>query len=196
MEETLDALAKNWWALFLRGLVAILFSIAAFARPGPTLAMLVVLFGAYAIGDGIAALIGAARAGQRQQAWLLMAIEGSLGVVLGLFALTMPGKALTVAFLLLAIWALATGVLELVESSALRRQLSGGWLLVASGFLRIALGLILITRPGRGAVALLMLAATYALIDGIVFIVLSFKLRGHAVERHAVSPRGPSPQPT
>ncbi len=196
MEEAVEALARNWWALFLRGLVAILFAIAAWGRPTATLAMLIVLVGAYTLADGIAALTGAARAGKRQQAWVLPAIEGSLGVVLGLFVLTRPGSALAIAFLLAAIWALSTGVLELIEASSFRRKIPGVWLMVASGLVRIAFGVLLLTRPGRGALTLLWIAAAYALIDGVVLIALSLRLRRHAVGRREVGPRGMAPQPT
>jgi len=151
--------ARNWSALLLRGLVAIGFSVVAWARPGPTLAILVILFGAYAIADGLVALVGAVRAARREEGWWLMALEGVLGIALGVFTLSMPVKALSIAFILIAAWALCTGVLELLEAGRLRRHIPGEWLLMLSGFVRIAFGAILLTRPGAAALTLLWITA-------------------------------------
>src|SRR5689334_13622385 len=112
-------MGRNWWALLLRGLVAIGFAVAAWARPGPTLAILLFLFGAYLIGDGAAALFGATRAWRRDDRWLT-SIEGILGIVLGIFVLARPVKAMSAAVVIVAIWALCTGVLELIEAARLR----------------------------------------------------------------------------
>lgn len=195
-EKVLDTLAKNWGALFLRGLVAILFAIAAWGRPTATLAVLVILIGYYTLADGIIALIGAARAGQRKQAWFLLAVEGSLGVVLGLFVLTRPASAFAIALLIAAVWALSTGIVELFQAGSLRGKVHGRGLLVASGLIRIAFGILLFARPGRGVMTLLWIAAAYALIDGVVLIALSLRLRSQAARGDDLGPRGMEPQPT
>jgi uncharacterized membrane protein HdeD (DUF308 family) len=175
--------ARHWWAILLRGLVAIGFSVVAWARPGPTLAVLVVLFGAYAIGDGVVALAGAFRAGRREESWWLMAIEGLFGLALGVYTLTMPARALTIAFLVIGLWALCTGVLELIEAGRLRRLIPGEWLLMLSGLVRIVFGVVLMTQPGAAMLTLLWIAAGYALVDGIILVALSLRLRRHAVGR-------------
>jgi uncharacterized membrane protein HdeD (DUF308 family) len=186
---------RNWWALLLRGLVAIGFSVVAWSRPGPTLTILVFLFGAYAIGDGVAAFIGAGRAARREEGWFLLVLEGVLGVALGIFTLSMPVKAMTIAFLLIAMWALCTGVLEIVEAVRLRRLIPGEWLLMLSGFVRIAFGAILLTRPGAAALTLLWITAGYALVDGILLVALSLRLRRHGAARRRVGTGGMTPQP-
>jgi uncharacterized membrane protein HdeD (DUF308 family) len=196
MEQKLDALARNWWAMLLRGLVAIGFSAAAWARPGHTLAILLVLAGAYLIGDGVVALAGAVRAARRDESWWLMAFEGVLGLGLGIFALAHPAKAMAIAFLMVAIWALCTGVLQIIEAGRLRRVIPHEWLLALSGVVRIAFGLLLLSRPGTGILTLLWIAAAYALIDGLLLIGLSFRLRRLGQWREQRRVGGPmTPQP-
>jgi len=195
MEHKVDTLARSWWALLLRGLVAIGFAIVAWARPGPTLAILVILFGLYAICDGIAALAGAVRAGRREEGWGLLAAEGFFGIALGLFTLMAPAKALTIAFVMIAIWALCTGVLEIIEAARLRRYIPGELLLVLSGVVRILFGVLLLARPGAGVLTLLWIAAAYALADGILLIGLSLRLKRHGTVRRQVGPGGITPQP-
>jgi uncharacterized membrane protein HdeD (DUF308 family) len=177
MEERVHALARNWWALLLRGLVAIGFSILAWARPGPTLAVLLVLLGAYLIADGVTALGGAMSAARRDESWGLIAFEGILGIALGAFALARPGKALAIAFVVIALWAMVTGLLEIIEAIRLRKYIPNEWLLILSGIVRIAFGALLLSRPAAGVLTLLWIAAAYALIEGIILVALSFRMR-------------------
>jgi uncharacterized membrane protein HdeD (DUF308 family) len=196
MERTRGILARDWWALLLRGLVAIGFSVLALARPGPTLVALVILFGAYALGDGVVALVGAGRAAGRDESWWLRALEGVLGIALGLFTLLMPGHALAIAVVLIALWALCTGVLELIEATSLRREIRGEWILTLSGLVRLAFGILLLTRPHAGVLTLLWIAAAYALFDGILLVGLSFRIRRYTTKRERVATGGMTPQPT
>lgn len=193
MGKPLEALARSWWTLFLRGLVAIGFAVVAWARPGPTLAVLLVLTGAYLVGDGLVALAGAIRASRRDESWGLLAFEGVLGILLGSFALARPVHAIAIAFVVIGFWALCTGVLELIEAARLRRHVPNEWLLALSGLVRLAFGVLLLARPGAGVLTLLWIAAAYALLDGIILVGLSFRLRRFA-QRHA-GPTGMTPQP-
>ena len=179
METASDSVSRNWWALLLRGLVAIAFAVVAWARPGPTLAILVVLFGAYAIGDGVVALVGAARASRRDEGGWLLAAEGLFGIALGIFTLRAPLHAMAIAFALVAVWALCTGVLELLAAARLRQHIPGEWLLMTSGLVRVAFGVLLFTRPAAGVLTLLWIAAGYALVDGILLVGLSLRLKRH-----------------
>ena len=195
MEQPLEILSRNWWALLLRGLVAIGFAVVAWARPGPTLAILVALFGAYAIADGVIALIGAARAARRDQSWWLTALEGIFGIALGAFVLSAPVRALALGFFLIAVWAICTGALELIEGARLRRYIAGEWMLMLSGLVRIAFGVLLMTRPGAGVLTLLWIAAAYALADGLLLVGLAFRLRHHGTTRRHLGSGGMTPQP-
>jgi uncharacterized membrane protein HdeD (DUF308 family) len=187
-----NTLSRGWWAILVRGLIAIAFAIVAWTRPGLTVAMLILLFGLYAIGDGVVAILGALRASDRGRSAWPLALEGVFGIALGIFALARPMSVVAVAFFLVAIWALVTGVLELIEASGL--HLGSEWLLTLSGVVRIAFGVLLFVRPGAGVMTLLWITAGYALIDGILLVGLALRLR-RAVERRDLGPGGLTPHP-
>lgn len=174
----LEVLARNWWALALRGIVAILFGLAALDWPGLTHAALVLLFGAYALVDGIFGVVAAfARAG-RERGWWVLLLDGFLGIAAGVATLVWPGITATLLLLLIAVWAIVTGVVEIVVAIRLRREIEGEFFLILSGVLSVLLGLFLIARPGAGAVAVAWLIGVYALLFGILLLALAFRLRG------------------
>jgi uncharacterized membrane protein HdeD (DUF308 family) len=189
-----DLLERNWWAVLIRGLVAIAFALIAWTRPGLTLMLLLLLFAAYVIGDGILALVSAVRAARREERWWPMVIEGLASIALGLFPLLLPMKAASVAYLIIAIWAFVTGFLELIAGSRLRREIHGEWLMTLSGIVRLAFGVLLVLRPGTGVLTLLWITAGYAFIDGVILVGLALRLRLHARTQHA-GRGGMTPQP-
>jgi len=169
----LDAFAKNWWVLLVRGLVALLFGIMAFAWPGPTLVALVLLYGAYAFVDGATALsIGiTARRG-----WLVL--SGLAGVAVGIGTFFYPGITAVALFYLIAAWAIVRGIFEIVAAIELRKEISGGWALVLGGILSIGFGLLFLGYPAPGVLALVWLMGAYAVVFAVVMIALAFLLRG------------------
>lgn len=172
-----DALARHWWAIALRGAAAIIFGILAFVMPGLTLAALVLLFGAYALVDGIFNIIAAlsGRSGERTWGWLL--VEGLVSVAAGLVAFFMPGlTALTLVYVVAA-WAIITGVLEIVAAIRLRKVISNEWWLVLSGVLSIVFGGVIAAFPGAGALALVFWIGAYAVVFGVFLVGLAFRLR-------------------
>jgi uncharacterized membrane protein HdeD (DUF308 family) len=174
----LEALARNWWAVALRGVFAVIFGLLALIWPGITVLVLVALFGAYCLVDGVIAIGtalfgGAAAAGRR--VWLV--VEGIAGVVAGIITFAWPGITTLVLLWLIAFWALVTGVMEIVVAIRLRRELQGEWLLILSGALSVLFGLLLIIWPASGALALVTLIAIYALIFGVALIGLGLRLR-------------------
>ena len=166
--------ARNWWALALRGLFAALFGIAAFIWPGLTLTALIVLFAAYALVDGLFALIG----GAQTRSWFFI-LEGIVGIVAGVLAFIWPGVTALVLLAFIAGWAILTGIIEIVAAIQLRRAIANEWLLILGGILSIAFGIFLIVRPGEGALAVVWAIGVYALLFGMVLIALAFRLRGH-----------------
>ena len=169
----LDRFAKNWWVLLIRGLLAVLFGSMAFARPGATLFALVLLYGAYAFVDGVTALsVGVtSRAG-----WLVL--SGVAGLAVGIGTFFYPGITAVALFYLIAGWAIARGIFEIIAGIALRKVISGGWALVLGGAFSIGFGLLFAAHPAPGVLALAYLIGAYAVVFGFTMIVLAFLLRG------------------
>jgi uncharacterized membrane protein HdeD (DUF308 family) len=171
-------LIGNWWALALRGVVAILFAIIAFAAPGATATALILIFGAYALIDGVFAFVAAQRAAHRHgRSWPLV-IEGILDILVALIAFVFPGVALVALIYVIAFWAIFSGVALVYAGIALLR-LNGHLLVSLGGVLSIVLGVVLLMQPGTGIVALSWWLGTYALLFGIVLISAAFRLRYH-----------------
>jgi len=172
-----DTLAQNWWAIALRGLAGIIFGILAFVMPGVTLAVLVLLFGAYALADGIFNVIAAITGHSGAQSWWMLLLEGLVSVAAGLVAFFMPGlTALTLVYVISA-WAIITGVLEIVAAIRLRKVIANEWWLVLSGVLSIVFGAFIAAAPGAGALALVFWIGAYAIVFGVLLVALGFRLR-------------------
>jgi uncharacterized membrane protein HdeD (DUF308 family) len=170
-------LSHGWVFLFLRGLAAIAFGILTWIRPGLTAATLVLLFGSFAIFDGIVASASAIALRRDRDHWWGLLIRGVLGIVLGLFVLANPGASALGILLYIAIWAIATGVLELIVAARWRQEIDGEWRLVVAGLASVIFGAYLVAQPGAGALAILWLIATYAVLLGILLVMLSLKVR-------------------
>lgn len=180
----IQLLARNWWALALRGVFALLFGILALALPGITAETLILLFGIFAIADGILAIVAAVRAAERHERWGAMVIEGIVGILAGLVAIFIPLAAALALVLVVGAWAFVTGTLELVAAVKLRRAIANEWLLVIDGVLSIMLGFFMLAFPGAGLLALVWMIGIYALLFGIALIALAVRLRGHAHPPH------------
>ena len=168
----LGAVADRWWLLALRGVLAILFGVFAFLWPGLTLGILVVLWGAFAVVDGLGALVEGI-----QTRWWSMALFGVLGIAVGAYALFQPGITALALLFVIAVWAIARGILEIAAAVALRKELTNEWILVVSGILSIVIGVAMIAFPGAGALAVLWLIGIQAMAAGILLIALAFRLR-------------------
>jgi uncharacterized membrane protein HdeD (DUF308 family) len=176
----LRSLAENWWLILLRGIAALIFGILAFVWPGITIASLVLLWGIYAVADGIFAL-GAAIAGKGAGAgarWWL-AIVGVLGIVAGIIAFVAPALTAGVLLLMIAAWAIVTGILEIIGAIALRKEIDNEWLLILAGVLSIVFGVLLFRQPAAGALAVVWMIGAFAIVFGADHIALAFKLRKH-----------------
>jgi uncharacterized membrane protein HdeD (DUF308 family) len=174
----LMTLARNWWALVLRGVCAVLFGVAAFAWPGLTLAVLITVYGAYALIDGVFAVIAAITARQPGRfPWGLL-LAGLAAIGIGVLTFAMPGLTAIALLYLIAAWAIMRGVFEVIAAIHLRREIDHEWLLAGSGALSILLGLFLVISPGAGALALLWAIGAMAIVVGVLMIALGFRLKG------------------
>jgi uncharacterized membrane protein HdeD (DUF308 family) len=180
-QPMLSAVAgRVWWTLVLRGVVAVLFGLAALFWPGKTLFVLILFFGAYTLVDGIFAIVGGIMDSSRR--WLLL-IEGVLGVVAGLILLAWPGLGALVLLYVIAIWAVVTGVMEIIAAISLRREIDNEWLMILGGAISVLFGVILAVLPGAGLLSLTWLIGAFALVFGVAFIVLGFRVRRLAPSR-------------
>jgi uncharacterized membrane protein HdeD (DUF308 family) len=176
----------SWWVLALRGLVAILFGLAALFWPGLILTVLILLFGAYALADGILAVIAAFRSSGQGMRRLLLLIEGLIGILFGILALFWPGlTALTLVYFV-AFWALLSGIARIFMAVMLRREIENEWSIAFSGVLSVILGIVLLLLPGAGLLAYTWLIGILALAVGIVLVYYAFRVRG---QRTSVSSR-------
>ena len=170
-------LSTNWWALALRGVLAILFAVVTFLWPGITLGALVLVFGVYAFIDGVLAIIAAVRAVEGHRRWGALLFEGIVGILAGVCAFLVPGITLTFLIFLVAAWAIITGVFEIGAAIRLRRNIPQEWLLILMGVVSIIFGLLIYWVPIAGALVIVWWLAAYALIFGIMLLVLAFRLR-------------------
>jgi len=201
MESTklrVDILVSNWWAVLLRGVVSLLFGLATLLVPGLSLVALVLAFGLYALADGAFAVAAALRRSTGETRWVHVA-EGALQIAAGLVTLRWPNVMVFSLSYLVAAWAMVLGVLRIIAAVRLRKAINGEWLLALTGLGSIALGLLFLSFPAAGAVALGLWVGAYALVMGIALMALGWRLRswglhdseqgahGRAAHAHGVS---------
>ncbi|MCJ7654279.1 MAG: DUF308 domain-containing protein [Dehalococcoidia bacterium] len=181
MSETIGRLfpmdKKHWWQVAVRGLIALLFGIMLLAWPGVSLFVFAILFGAFAFVDGIFTLVAAVnyKAGAGQRAWLFA--RGILGIIVGIVTFFWPAITELALVLLIGAWALVTGVMELNFAFRSVRETGAKWLFAVSGILSIILGILLLVSPIAAIIVVIWAIGAYAVIAGIVLIVLGFRLR-------------------
>ncbi len=169
--------ARNWWALALRGMLAIIFGIVALVLPQVTLPTMVFLFGACLLTGGSLALVQGMRARQPDERWWALAIEGTIGIVVGALTFFLPIATTLVLSLWIAGWAVVTGILEIVAAIELRRVIQGEHLMLLGGMLSIIFGVLLIFFPETGSRSVAWLISGYAVIFGILLTFLANRLR-------------------
>lgn len=170
------SLARNWWAVVLRGLAALAFGVIALFLPGVTLASLVLVFAAYMLADGVLTLISAVRAARREERWGLLVLEGLADLATGAIALIMPKAALFAFVILASAWAVVSGVLMLSSGFRLRADRGRLWQILG-GFASIAWGVLLMLFPAPGLLVLTWWLGAYALIFGATLLALGVSLR-------------------
>jgi uncharacterized membrane protein HdeD (DUF308 family) len=187
--EMLAVYTSSWWALLLRGIAAVLFGVLAFVWPGITLTVLVLLWGAYAFVDGAFAIAAGIKSHGESRRWWVLLLEGILGVAAGIVAFAVPGITALVLLMLIAAWAIVTGVFEIVAAIQMRKYIKGEWLLILAGIASVLFGVLLFINPGAGALAVIWLIGAYAIVFGVIMIALSLRLHGMVRSTDQMSPR-------
>jgi uncharacterized membrane protein HdeD (DUF308 family) len=178
-QAALPAESGYWWALALRGAIAILFGLAALLRPGIALEALILLFGAYALVDGVFSIVGVfggTRSGTPR--WILL-VEGVAGILAGVIAFVFPILTAVVFLYLIAAWAIVTGIAEIATAMRLRQEIRGEWALIVGGVLSVLFGVLLgVVGPFAGILSLIWLIGAYAIAFGVLLLVTAFRVRG------------------
>jgi uncharacterized membrane protein HdeD (DUF308 family) len=176
-----ERLASNWWAVALRGVLAIVFGTLAIAWPAITADVLVAFFAAYALVDGLFALIAALRSSHLGPRWWSLVAEGVVGLGVGLIALFAPAVVALWLVWLIALWAIVTGLLKIAAAVRLRAEIDNEWSLGLSGLGSVVFGILLAIWPAAGIVAVVWLIGAYAIMYGLLLLWLSFRLRAGVV---------------
>jgi uncharacterized membrane protein HdeD (DUF308 family) len=173
-------LSRQWWLVLLRGVVAIMFGILAFTQPAMSTMALVLLVGAFMLADGVLGTWAAISSRKVYDDWWLLLLWGLTGIVAGGLTFFVPQITALVIMFYIAVWAIATGVLQIVAAIRLRKEIKGEWLLVLGGLASVAFGVALLAQPAAGALILLWLIASFALAFGILQVAFAFRLRKFA----------------
>ena len=179
-QQLADTLKRSWWRVLLRGVVAIAFGLYTYFQPGIALAALVLVFGIYALVDGILAVWTAFEGRKVTEYWWVLLLGGLAGIGIGILTFMYPGTTAIVLLFYIALLAMMRGVLEIAAGIRLRREIDNEWLLILAGLASVVFGILLIASPGAGILAVLWLLATYAVIYGIILLVLAFRARSFA----------------
>jgi uncharacterized membrane protein HdeD (DUF308 family) len=178
LQGLLGILGRNWWVMLLRGIAAIVFGVIAVVWPGLTVFVLVILFGAYTLVDGIIEIWSGIQSRNEHDRWWVEILIGLAGVVAGILVMTWPGVTALALMYVIAAWMVVTGVLQIVYAIRLRKEISNEWLLGLSGLLSLLLGGYFFAFPGKGAISLVWVIGIYAIMFGILLIVFSFRVKG------------------
>ena len=186
----LDMLARKWWLYVARGVLAIMFGVLALISPEQTKLALVLVFGVYALVDGIFSVFAGIAIHRYLERWWAMVLEGVAGILVGVLTFLYPNATGLALLYFIAAWAVITGIFEIVAAIQLRRLIVGEWAMILSGLLSIALGVLLFVFPGAGAVSLVWMIGIYAILFGTTLIFLAIRLRGFWHELESASAAG------
>jgi uncharacterized membrane protein HdeD (DUF308 family) len=196
------ALASGWWWMLLRGVLAIIIAVISFTLPGITFGAVVLLFGVYALIDGVVSMAGAWHASRKHERWGALVLEGIAGIAAATITVLWPAITALVLVYIVAAWALVTGVLEIAGAIKLRKHIAGEWLLALSGVLSILFGIAVTIVPLAGAFTIAICIGVYEMFFGILMVTLAIRLRSfgksvsggsaHSIFQSASEPEGKS----
>lgn len=169
-------LANHWWAILIRGIVAVAFAFLAFLATGFTLQLLLIFLGVYLILDGVFAVVGALMATSHKHWWMLL-LEGIISLAAGIFIFAWPEATLLILIYIVAFWAIVTGIFEFLASISATWAAPGKIFLGVTGVLSILLGVMIFIYPGLSISAAIWLMGIYALVIGLALIFFSLRLR-------------------
>lgn len=175
--SVLELLARNWWAVALRGAIAVLFGVLMLVWPGLSLLVLVIAFGAFALVDGLFSIVAAVRAARGHESWGTLLLVGITGILAALVTWFWPGITVLALAFVIGAWAIISGILAIVAAVELRREMHGEFWLGLSGALAVLFGVLVFANPAAGALAIAWLLGVFAILFGVSLLVLSFRVR-------------------
>jgi uncharacterized membrane protein HdeD (DUF308 family) len=170
-------LVRNWWSIVFRGALGILFGLVTFAWPNITVGALVLLFGAYALVEGIVSIVGAVRAAEARDRWGALILEGLVGIAAAMITIAWPAITVLALAYLIAGWAIVSGALEIAVAVRLRKYISREWLLALGGAASTIFGVLIAIAPIAGALVIAVWLGAYAFVFGLIMVALGFRLR-------------------
>jgi uncharacterized membrane protein HdeD (DUF308 family) len=171
--------AGMWQAILLRGVASLVFGLLCFFYPGITLSIIVIIFGLYLLVDGAAGVWSAFR-GTPGRAKPALLLQSTLSLIIGLGFLFAPQLATTYVIVVIGLWNIAVGLLQLAGSIALRRELEHAMPIGLSGVVSALLGALIVFYPASAAISIIWIIAGTAAFVGLVLIVFALKLRRSA----------------
>lgn len=182
-----EVLAEAWWVVGLRGILGIIFGLICLFATNIALLSLVLLFSAYMLVDGVFAIASGIKAASNGQRWVLLILEGIVNIAAGVIAFLWPAVTLVALVWIVAIWAIVSGALMLGAAFSLHLD-HGRWWLALGGVCSLIFGILLVLAPLIGAVVLTWWLGAYAIVFGVLLLVLAFKLRARKTERDRGTP--------
>jgi uncharacterized membrane protein HdeD (DUF308 family) len=168
---------RYWWLFLIRGLFGLALGILAVIFPGATLAVAVILIGAYLIVDGIVAIAKGVQVMRSDAHWWVLLLEGILGVAVGVAIFVWPGLSILSLAYLVGYWAIITGVLAIGTAFRLRSHLPGEWLYMLFGIVSVIFGIFVLFAPATGLVYIVLMISIYGFVIGFTMIALAFRAR-------------------
>jgi uncharacterized membrane protein HdeD (DUF308 family) len=177
-----SVLSRYWWATLFRGVFWIAFAIFALSHPRLSILSLTLALSIVLLADGAVNVVSAVRGRKENDDWWIQLLGGLCGIGIGLITIYNPAITALAAVLYVAIWAVSTGVLEIVGAVRLRKEIRGEFWLALAGVASVVFGVLLALNPGAGAVTLLWLMSIFAIAFGAMLMLLAFRVR--RVARH------------
>lgn len=176
-DERVSVLIRNWGTVALRGAAALLFGLFTIVNPAVSLRVLILLFGAFVVVDGVLTIMSAVASRHGERYWVVVLSSGILTVAIGGLTFFMPRVTALVLLYLIAGWAIVVGVAQIIAAVRLRKVIVGEWLLGLVGVLSVLFGVALIVFPRAGALAVVAWIGVYATVIGMLLIALALRLR-------------------
>ncbi|WP_294930921.1 HdeD family acid-resistance protein [uncultured Paracoccus sp.] len=177
-DKAFSTFRRFWWVLLVRGIAAVLFGVAALFWPGLTALVLLIAFGAFAVVDGVFAIVTAFQRKSHDEGWWTWLFDGVLSLAIGMMALFWPAATALALVIWIAVWAVIAGILRVIAAIRLRHEIEGEWALALSGLLLVIWGALLALVPAAGILGLAWIFGVFALAVGVVMVVLAFRVKG------------------